>query len=196
MSYSATIGKVGSFLITRGGLYKLARRISANQRHFIEQISSSIAREVCHFVTSKNLVSIELRVLMTEIAEPGKQFVLTVALYDSKQTYNPDVSLVSELCSQPIKLPLGKVRVSVSGKFQPDLDAADHKDEKTVMFTGVTKFVDFNLKLKLSDPSKMPDVMGKMTIQGEKNVQHCVVLQKPSPVRSSLSLYRYIRWIL
>ena len=128
-------------------------------------------------------MSVELKGLLTKIAEPGKQFVLRIALFDTSQPINPDDCLVSEVCSQPITLPLGKVRFLVRGRFEPNRDAADHREERTVVFTGGTTFVDFDLKLRLSDPTKIPDIMGKVTIHGEKNVQYYVTLHKPTPVR-------------
>ena len=119
---------------------------------------------------------------MTEIAEPGKQFVLRIALFDNSQPKNPDTCFISEVCSQPLSLPLGKTRFLVRGNFEPDRDAADHTEERTVMFTGKTTFVDFCLKLRLSDPTKLPDVIGKVSIHGDGDVQFYINLHKPTPV--------------
>lgn len=178
--------KVGSFLITRGGLYKLVRRMTNNNMRYIEQISGCISRELL-FPTSSNInnnnfVTTSLRGLMTEIAEPGKQFVLRVALFDNSQLKNPDKCFISEVCSQPLSLPLGKTRFLVRGSFEPDRDAADHTEERTVIFTGKTTFVDFHLKFRLSDPTKLPDVIGKISLHGEGDVQFYINLHKPTQV--------------
>lgn len=178
--------KVGSFLITRGGLYKLVRRMTNNNMRYIEQISGCISRELL-FPTSNNtknsnFVTTSLRGLMTKIVEPGKQFVLRVALFDNSQLKNPDKSFISEVCSQPLSLPLGKTRFLVRGSFESDRDAADHTEERTVMFTGKTTFVDFYLQFRLSDPTKLPDVIGKISVHGEGDVQFYINLHKPTQV--------------
>lgn len=178
--------KVGSFLITRGGLYKLVRRMTNNNMHYIEQISGCIPRELL-FPTSNNtknsnFVTTSLRGLMTKIVEPGKQFVLRVALFDNSQLKNPDKCFISEVCSQPLSLPLGKTRFLVRGSFESDRDAADHTEERTVMFTGKTTFVDFYLQFRLSDPTKLPDVIGKISVHGEGDVQFYINLHKPTQV--------------
>ena len=175
--------KVASFLITRGGLYKLVRRVANHNTSHIEQISGCISRELCYSANNNNnFVTASLRGLMTEIAEPGKQFVLRIALLDNSQPRNPDTCFISEVCSQPLSLPLGKTRFLVRGSFEPDRDAADHTEERTVMFTGKTTFVDFCLQLKLSDPTKLPDVIGKVSIHGARDVQFYINLHKPTPV--------------
>lgn len=178
--------KVGSFLITRGGLYKLVRRMTNNNMHYIEQISGCIPRELL-FPTSNNtknsnFVTTSLRGLMTKIVEPGKQFVLRVALFDNSQLKNPDKCFISEVCSQPLSLPLGKTRFLVRGSFESDRDAADHTEERTVMFTGKTTFVDFYLQFRLSDPTKLPDVIGKISVHGEGDVQFYINLHKSTQV--------------
>jgi len=178
--------KVGSFLITRGGLYKLVRRMTNNNMRYIEQISGCIPRELL-FPTSNNtknsnFVTTSLRGLMTKIVEPGKQFVLRVALFDNSQLKNPDKCFISEVCSQPLSLPLGKTRFLVRGSFESDRDAADHTEERTVMFTGKTTFVDFYLQFRLSDPTKLPDVIGKISVHGEGDVQFYINLHKPTQV--------------
>jgi len=178
--------KVGSFLITRGGLYKLVRRMTNNNMRYIEQISGRISRELL-FPTSNdtknsNFVTTSLRGLMTKIVEPGKQFVLRVALFDNSQLKNPDKCFISEVCSQPLSLPLGKTRFLVRGSFESDRDAADHTEERTVMFTGKTTFVDFYLQFRLSDPTKLPDVIGKISVHGEGDVQFYINLHKPTQV--------------
>ena len=122
---------------------------------------------------------------MTEIAEPGKQFVLRIALFDASQTTNPDACFVSEVCSQPLTLPIGKTRFLVRGSFEPDRDAADHSEERTVMFTGKTTFVDFYMKLRLNDPTKLPEVIGKVSLHGERNTQYYISLCKPTPVNGA-----------
>lgn len=178
--------KVGSFLITRGGLYKLVRRMTNNNMRYIEQISGCISRELL-FPTSNNtknsnFVTTSLRGLMTKIVEPGKQFVLRVALFDNSQLKSPDKCFISEVCSQPLSLPLGKTRFLVRGSFESDRDAADHTEERTVMFTGKTTFVDFYLQFRLSDPTKLPDVIGKISVHGEGDVQFYINLHKPTQV--------------
>jgi len=178
--------KVGSFLITRGGLYKLVRRMTNNNMRYIEQISGCIPRELL-FPTSNstknsNFVTTSLRGLMTKIVEPGKQFVLRVALFDNSQLKNPDKCFISEVCSQPLSLPLGKTRFLVRGSFESDRDAADHTEERTVMFTGKTTFVDFYLQFRLSDPTKLPDVIGKISVHGEGDVQFYINLHKPTQI--------------
>lgn len=178
--------KVGSFLITRGGLYKLVRRMTNNNMRYIEQISGCISRELL-FPTSNNtknsnFVTTSLRGLMTKIVEPGKQFVLRVALFDNSQLKNPDKCFISEVCSQPLSLPLGKTRFLVRGSFESDRDAADHTEERTVMFTGKTTFVDFYLQFRLSDPTKLPDVIGKISVHREGDVQFYINLHKPTQV--------------
>lgn len=117
---------------------------------------------------------------MTEIAEPGKQFVLRIALFDSSQPANPDLCFVSEVCSQPLSLPLGLTRFLVRGSFEPDRDSPDHNEERIVMYTGKTLFVDFYLKLKLKDPTKLPDVIGKVSVHGAEEVQFYISLHKPT----------------
>ena len=175
--------KVASFLITRGGLYKIVRRIANNNPRYVEQISGCISRELCYPANNNNnFVTTSLRGLMTEIAEPGKQFVLRIALFDNSQPKNPDMCFISEVCSQPLSLPLGKTRFLVRGSFEPDRDAADHTEERTVMFTGKTTFVDFYLKLRLSDPTKLPDVIGKVSVYGDGDVQFYINLHKPTQV--------------
>jgi len=178
--------KVASFLITRGGLYKLVRRMANNNIRYIEQISDCISRESLFLSSSNtkntNFVTTSLRGLMTEIAEPGKQFVLRVALFDNSQLKNPDKCFISEVCSQPLSIPLGKTRFLVRGSFEPDRDAADHAEERTVMFTGKTTFVDFYLKFRLSDPTKLPDVIGKISVHGEGDVQYYINLHEPTQV--------------
>ena len=173
--------KVASFLITRGGLYKLVRRISNQTPRHVEQISGCISRELCYHANN-NFVTTSLRGLLTEIAEPGKQFVSRIALFDSSQPKNADPCFISEVCSQPLSLPLGKTRFLVRGSFEPDRDAADHTEERTVMFTGKTTFVDFYLKLRLSDPTKLPDVIGKVSVHGAGDVQFYINLHKPIQV--------------
>lgn len=178
--------KVGSFLITRGGLYKLVRRMTNNNMRYIEQIPGCISRELL-FPTSNdtknsNFVTTSLRGLMTKIVEPGKQFVLRVALFDNSQLKSPDKCFISEVCSQPLSLPLGKTRFLVRGSFESDRDAADHTEERTVMFTGKTTFVDFYLQFRLSDPTKLPDVIGKISVHGEGDVQFYINLHKPTQV--------------
>lgn len=178
--------KVASFLITRGGLYKLVRRMANNNVRCIEQISGCISTEIL-FLTynntkNNNFATTSLRGLMTEIAEPGKQFVLRVALFDNSHLRNPDRCFISEVCSQPLSLPLGKIRFLVRGSFEPDRDAADHTEERAVMFTGKTTFVDFYLKFRLSDPTKLPDVIGKISVHGEGDVQFYINLHKPIQV--------------
>ena len=175
--------KVASFLITRGGLYKLVRRVLNHNTRHIEQISGCISRELCCSANNNNnFVTASLRGLMTEIAEPGKQFVLRIALFDNFQPKHPDSCFISEVCSQPLSLPLGKTRFLVRGSFEPDRDADDHTEERTVMFTGKTTFVDFSLKLRLSDPTKLPGVIGKVSIHGAGDVQFYINLHKPKPV--------------
>ena len=178
--------KVASFLITRGGLYKLVRRMTNSHMHYVEQISGCISRELLFLTTSNtkntDFVTTSLRGLMTEIAEPGKQFVLRVALFDNSQLKNPDKCFISEVCSQPLSLPLGKTRFLVRGSFEPDIDAADHPEERAVMFTGKTTFVDFYLKFRLSDPTKLPDLIGKISVHGEGDVQFYINLHKPTQV--------------
>lgn len=127
---------------------------------------------------------------MTEIAEPGKQFVLRIALFDNSQPANPDLCFVSEVCSQPLSLPLGLTRFLVRGSFEPDRDAPDHNEERIVMYTGKTLFVDFCLKLKLKDPTKLPVVIGKVSVHGEEEVQFYISLHKPIPVRVYFSTLR------
>lgn len=178
--------KVASFLVTRGGLYQLVRRMANNNIRYIEQISDCISRELLFLSSSNtkntNFVTTSLRGLMTEIAEPGKQFVLRVALFDNSQLKNPDKCFISEVCSQPLSIPLGKTRFLVRGSFEPDRDAADHTEERTVMFTGKTTFVDFYLKFRLSDPTKLPDVIGKISVHGEGDVQYYINLHEPRQV--------------
>ena len=174
--------KVASFLVTRGGLYKLVRRLTNHNARYIEQISSCISRELHYHDNNNNFVTISLRGLMTEIAEPGKQFVLRIALFDSSQPKNADICFNCEVCSQPLSLPLGKTRFLVRGSFEPDRDAADHTEERTIMFTGKTTFVDFYLKLRLSDPTKLPDVIGKVSVHGTGDVQFYINMHKPTQV--------------
>lgn len=175
--------KIASFLITRGGLYKLVRRISNNNPRYVEQIAGCISREL-HYSDNdnNNFVTSSLRGLMTEVAEPGKQFVLRVALFDDSQPRNPDKCFISEVCSQPLTLPLGKIRFLVRGSFAPDRDAADHTEERIVMFTGKTTFVDFYLKFRLSEPTKLPDSIGKVSVHGAGDVQFFINLHKPTQV--------------
>lgn len=175
--------KVVSFLITKGGLYKLVRRVANNNARYIEQISGCISRELCYNAgNSSHFVTTSLRGLITEIAEPGKQFVLRIALFDNSQPKNPDTCFVSEVCSQALSLPLGTTRFLVRGSFDSDKDAADHTVERTVTFTGKTTFIDFYLKLKLSDPTKLPDLIGKLSIHGAGEIQFYFNLHKPTPV--------------
>ena len=68
------------------------------------------------------------------------------------------------------------------GSFEPDRDATDHTEERTVMFTGKTTFVDFYLKFRLSDPTKLPDLIGKISVHGEGDVQFYINLHKPTQV--------------
>lgn len=126
---------------------------------------------------------------MTEIAEPGKQFVLRIALFDRSQPANPDLCFVSEVCSQPLSLPLGLTRFLVRGSFEPDRDSPDHNEERIVMYTGKTLFVDFYLKLKLKDPTKLPDVIGKVSVHGAEEVQFYISLHKPTLVRVYFSMF-------
>lgn len=150
---------------------------------FIEKVSSRISRELCHDTSPDVMVTLTLKGYVTEIAEPGKQFVLRICLLDSSQPRNPDNCFVYEVCSQHLALPLGKVRFLVRGRFEPDRDAADHSEERAVMFTGKTTFVDFNLKLRLSDPTKLPEHIGKVTVHSTSDLQYYVNLHKPIPVR-------------
>lgn len=184
--------KVASFLITKGGLYKLVRRLANTETSFIKQISTSISREIPFNCSSNRryFVSASLRGFMTEIAEPGKQFVLRIALFDSSQPANPDLCFVSEVCSQPLSLPLGLTRFLVRGSFEPDRDSPDHNEERIVMYTGKTLFVDFYLKLKLKDPTKLPDVIGKVSVHGAEEVQFYISLHKPTLVRVYFSMFR------
>lgn len=175
--------KVASFLLTRGGLYKVVRRVSEQHMRFTEQVTRYISNQLCHSISTSYFVTTKLRGLMTEIAEPGKQFVLRIALFDASQTTNPDACFVSEVCSQPLTIPLGKARILVRGSFEPDRDAADHSEERTVVFTGKTTFVDFYMKLRLNDPTKLPEVIGKVSVHGENNTQYYISLGKPTPVR-------------
>ncbi|XP_022789507.1 uncharacterized protein LOC111329164 [Stylophora pistillata] len=175
--------KIASFLITRGGLYKLVRRIPNNNPRYVEQIAGCISREL-HYSDNdnNNFVTTSLRGLMTEIAEPGKQFVLRVALFDNAQPRNPDNCFISEVCSQPLTLPLGNTRFLVRGSFVPDMDAADRTDERIVIFTGKTTFVDFYLKFRLSDPTKLPDFIGKVSVHGAGDMQFFINLHKPKQI--------------
>ena len=148
----------------------------------LEQISACISKELRCSETSCKFATTTLRGLVTEIAEPGKQFVLRAALFDASQPQNPDECFTRMICCQPLSLPLGKVRFLVRGSFEPDRDAADNAEERTVTFTGKTTFVDFHLKLKLSDPTKLPDVIGKVTLFGEGDVVFYTNLHKPAKV--------------
>ncbi|XP_068743150.1 uncharacterized protein [Montipora capricornis] len=177
--------QVAAFLITRGGLYKVVRRFANNQATYLKHISDCISREIGYGTSNnkRHFVTASLRGLMTEIAEPGKQFVLRIALFDSSQPKNPDLCFVSEVCCQPLSLPLGKTRFLVRGSFEPDRDAADHSEERIVMYTGKTMFVDFYLKLRLNDPTKLPDGIGKVSIHGAEDVQFYINLHKPTPIK-------------
>lgn len=179
--------KVATFLVTSGGLYKVVRRFPKKHMRVIEQVSSRISRELCHDTSPDVKVTLVLKGLITEIAEPGKQFVLRICLLDPSQPKNPDSCFRYEVCSQPLTVPLGKVRFLVRGRFEPDRDAADHTEERILMFTGKTAVVDFHLKLRLSDPTKLPEHIGKVTVHSTSDLQYFVNLHKPVPVRYKLN---------
>ncbi|EDO40707.1 predicted protein [Nematostella vectensis] len=173
--------RIATFLITSGGLYKMVRRLPSKNMRIISEMTSQISRELC-LSTSPLMVTANLRGLVTEIAEPGKQFVLRIALMDTHQSRNPDSCFIAEVCSQYLTVPLGRVRFLVRGRFEPDRDVTEHSEERTITFTGKTAFVDFNLKLRLSDPTKIPDNMGKVTLYAGADAQYYINLHKPMKI--------------
>lgn len=161
----------------------MVRRFSNKHMRTIKNVSSRISRELCHDISADVMVTLDLKGHITEVAEPGKQFVLRISLLDTSQPNNPDTCFMYEVCSQPITLPLGKIRFLVRGRFEPDRDAADHSEERTVVFTGKTVLMDFHLKLRLSDPTKLPEQIGKVTVHSCTDLQYFIDLKKPVPVR-------------